>query len=195
VRALCKVQRQASTLFTHKWLFHKQIHFKLAIFQQTTLFKLIFMLQAVFNLNIFTRKIMKKDFSLFIILSTVALSSCQLISPMITNYNGVRRDVAAYINSNLLFSLKDREILVNYAKGQQQILTADRLSPTAQQNLALERAEGRYCASQHISLKKLNLVDHQIFALPEHQANWQHIQNLQMQINLTPENMNCEGKF
>ena len=153
------------------------------------------MLQAVFSLNIFTRKIMKKDFSLFIILSTVALSSCQLISPMITNYNGVRRDVAAYINSNLLFSLKDREILVNYAKGQQQILTADRLSPTAQQNLALERAEGRYCASQHISLKKLNLVDHQIFALPEHQANWQHIQNLQMQINLTPENMNCEGKF
>ena len=61
---------------------------------------------------------------------------------MITNYNGVRRDVAAYINSNQLFSLKDREILVNYAKGQQKILTVDRLSPTAQQNLALERAVG-----------------------------------------------------
>ena len=138
---------------------------------------------------------MKKRVRFFFILSTTALSSCQLISPMITDYNGVRRDVATYINSNLLFSLKDREILVNYAKGQQKILTADRLSPTAQQNLALERAEGRYCASQHISLKKLNLVDHQIFALPEHQANWQHIQNLQMQINLTPENLHCEGKF
>jgi hypothetical protein len=61
--------------------------------------------------------------------------------------------------------------------------------------LALERAEGRYCASQHISLKKLNLVDHQIFTLPEHQANWQHIQDLQMQINLTPENLHCEEKF
>ena len=114
---------------------------------------------------------------------------------MITNYNGVRRDVAAYINSNQLFSLKDWEILVNYAKGQQKILTADHLSPIAQQNLALERAVGRYCASEHISLKKLNLVDHQIFALPEHQANWQHIQNLQTQINLTPENLHCDGKF
>ncbi len=96
---------------------------------------------------------MKKRVCFFFILSTIALSNCQLISPMITDYNGVRRDVATYINSNLLFSLKDREILVNYTKGQQKILTADRLGPTAQQNLALERAEGRYCASQHISLK------------------------------------------
>jgi hypothetical protein len=42
-----------------------------------------------------------------------------------SDYNGVRRHVVSYINANPLFNLKDRELLVNSAKGQQKILTVD----------------------------------------------------------------------
>ncbi|MFV5453217.1 hypothetical protein [Acinetobacter towneri] len=132
-----------------------------------------------------------------IILSSlvVGLSSCALVSPIFVDYNGVRRDVAQFINSKMSYSIADRRVLVAYAKGQQKILTADRLSPEAQQQLAYERAVGRYCASQHISLKKLNQVDAKIFSYPDQQANWQHIQNLQMQIQLNTNNIDCTGKF
>jgi tRNA splicing endonuclease len=72
-----------------------------------------------------------------------------------SDYNGVRRDVVSYINANPLFSLKDRELLVNSAKGQQKILTIDGLCLTEQHKLALDSTEARYCSSQHISLKKI----------------------------------------
>lgn len=70
-----------------------------------------------------------------------------------------------------------------------------KVSLTEQHKLALDSAEARYCSSQHISLKKLNLVDRKIFALPEQQTNWQQIQNLQMQINFSPDMLDCTGKF
>ena len=125
----------------------------------------------------------------------LSLGACQVVGPILVDYNGVRRDVAQYINSKMSYSFADKHVLVAYAKGQQKILTADRLSPEAQQQLAYERAVGRYCASQHISLKKLNQVDAKIFSYPDQQANWQQIQNLQMQIQLDTNNIDCTGKF
>ena len=125
----------------------------------------------------------------------LSLGACQVVGPILVDYNGVRRDVAQYINSKMSYSFADKRVLVAYAKGQQKILTADRLSPEAQQQLAYERAVGRYCASQHISLKKLNQIDAKIFSYPDQQANWQHIQNLQMQIQLDTNNIDCTGKF
>ena len=125
----------------------------------------------------------------------LSLGACQVVGPILVDYNGVRRDVAQYINSKMSYGFADKRVLVAYANGQQKILTADRLSPEAQQQLAYERAVGRYCASQHISLKKLNQVDAKIFSYPDQQANWQHIQNLQMQIQLDTNNIDCTGKF
>ena len=69
------------------------------------------------------------------------------------------------------------------------------VSLTEQHKLALETVEARYCSSQHISLKKLNLVDRKIFALTEQQTNWQQIQNLQMRINFTADTLDCTSKF
>ena len=132
-----------------------------------------------------------------IILSSlvVGLSSCALVSPIFVDYNGVRRDVAQFINSKMSYSIADRHVLVAYAKGQQKILTVHQLNAAAQQQLAYERAVGRYCASQHISLKKLNQVDAKIFAHSDQQANWQQIQNLQMQIQLDTAQIDCTDKF
>ena len=64
------------------------------------------------------------------------MGGCQLISPILTNYNGVRMDVAHYINQSWYFGLKEREILVEYAKAQQQVTAWPRLRTEQQQQLA-----------------------------------------------------------
>ena len=68
-----------------------------------------------------------------IILSSlvVGLSSCALVSPIFVDHNGVRRDVAQFINSKMSYSIADRRVLVAYAKGQQKILTAHQLNGSA----------------------------------------------------------------
>ena len=51
------------------------------------------------------------------------LGACSLISPLVVDYNGVRRDVATAINQNTLLSISSRHVLVAYAKEQQKILS------------------------------------------------------------------------
>ncbi len=90
----------------------------------------------------------------FFILSTTALSSCQLISPMITDYNGVRRDVATYINSNLLFSLKDREILVKLCQRTTKDPDRRSLKPNCTAKLSFRKSRRTLlCKSAHIFKK------------------------------------------
>ncbi|WP_252726006.1 hypothetical protein [Acinetobacter indicus] len=128
-------------------------------------------------------------------LLVATLSGCQLVAPLIVDYNGVRRDVAEFINGHLWFTIPQKRILVEYAKGQQKILTADRLSPEAQQALAQERYEGRYCAAQKIAVSKLDQVDEKIFVYADQQQRWQQIQQLQQTLKLDVQQLNCEHKF
>lgn len=125
----------------------------------------------------------------------LSLSACQLISPLVIDYNGVRRDVATYINNSLFFSIADRKILVEYAKEQQKVLNFDQLNRDQQKQLAHDRAIGRYCAAQQISMKKLNLVDSHIFSLAEHQKNLNDLYAVQSQMNFNMQQENCQGKF
>ncbi len=128
-------------------------------------------------------------------LLVATLSGCQLVAPLMVDYNGVRRDVAEFINGHLWFTIPQKRILVEYAKGQQKILTADRLSPEAQQALAQERYEGRYCAAQKIAVSKLDQVDEKIFVYADQQQRWQQIQQLQQTLKLDVQQLNCEHRF
>ena len=132
---------------------------------------------------------------LSIIALSFSVSACQLISPLITNYNGVRMDVAHYINHNRSFSLKERAILVEYAKAQQQITAWQRLSPEQQMTLAEQRWIGRWCSEQKIAAKKLDLVDAQIFADVSAQQKWRLLQAQQADLKLDVKEINCVGKF
>lgn len=125
----------------------------------------------------------------------LSLSACQLISPLVIDYNGVRRDVATYINNSMFFSIADRKVLVEYAKQQQKVLNFDKLTAEQQKQLAYDRAVGRYCAAQHISMKKLNLVDSQIFSLSEHQKNLDDLYKVQATLNFDMQKENCQAKF
>ncbi|AWL28269.1 hypothetical protein DJ533_06640 [Acinetobacter defluvii] len=125
----------------------------------------------------------------------LSLSACQLISPLVIDYNGVRLDVATYINNSMFFSIADRKVLVEYAKQQQKVLNFDKLTAEQQKQLAYDRAVGRYCAAQRISMKKLNLVDSQIFSLSEHQKNLDDLYKVQATLNFDMQKENCQAKF
>ncbi|WP_122901639.1 hypothetical protein [Acinetobacter sp. B51(2017)] len=134
----------------------------------------------------------------FLILTNVCLillTGCQLISPILTNYNGVRMDVASYINHAWRFSLKEREVLVAYAKQQQKISSWHNLNSAKQHSLAEHRLIGRYCAEQKISAKKLDLIDQQIFSTIELQTKLQAMYARQQHIQLDYSSLNCEAKF
>ncbi|MEW9149991.1 hypothetical protein AB2762_05160 [Acinetobacter indicus] len=80
-------------------------------------------------------------------------------------------------------------------KASRRVLTADRLSPEAQQALAQERYEGRYCAAQKIAVSKLDQVDEKIFVYADQQQRWQQIQQLQQTLKLDVQQLNCEHRF
>ena len=93
------------------------------------------------------------------------------------------------------FSLSDRRVLVYYAKQQQEILNKKTLTPEEQVHLAQKLAEVEYCSSKKVSLKKLNLVNAQIFALDDQQAKLKYYQALQTQQNIDVENIDCSDKY
>ena len=123
------------------------------------------------------------------------LGACSLISPLVVDYNGVRRDVATAINQNTLLSISSRHVLVAYAKEQQKILSSQYQSEDQQNRLAQDRAIGTYCALQKVSAKKLNWVDSKIFVLPEQQEKLKHNQTLQNNIHINSTEIDCTNKF
>ena len=125
----------------------------------------------------------------------ILLTGCQLISPILTNYNGVRMDVAHYINNSWRFGLKERDVLVAYAKEQQKVTTWTRLNDTERHRLAEQRLFGRYCAEQKISAKKLDLIDQKIFANSESQMMLVAMYRLQQKMQLDLNNTDCKDKF
>ena len=60
-----------------------------------------------------------KIFILLIGLSS--LSACQTISPIFVDYNGVRRDVAQWINQQQLMSMQQKRSLAQLSRAQQKI--------------------------------------------------------------------------
>ena len=62
-------------------------------------------------------------------------AGCQVVSPVFVDYNGVRRDVAKWINHQQLLSMQQKRSLVQLSKAQQQLYYIDKIP--VEQKLAL----------------------------------------------------------
>ncbi len=125
----------------------------------------------------------------------VLCSGCQLISPIINNYNGVRMDVAHEINHAWHLSFKQRQILIEYAKQQQKITAWSRLTPAERSELAQARLLGRHCTMQRIRAGSLTWIDTQIFADAQAYAQYMAMQQMQQKMQLDLQKINCTDKF
>ena len=65
-------------------------------------------------------------FKLLILLSSFSLlTACQVVSPIFVDYNGVRMDVAKWINNHQLLTMQQKRSLAQLSKAQQKLGSVD----------------------------------------------------------------------
>lgn len=130
-----------------------------------------------------------KIFILLIGLSS--LSACQIISPIFVDYNGVRRDVAQWINQQQLMSMQQKRSLAQLSRAQQKIEPypeyeqSQRLAVTRENQIAL------HCARLHVTEHKIQQLQQKIYA-GETQTILNRYEQLSPQIKLDPTSIRCD---
>ena len=121
----------------------------------------------------------------------LCLSGCQLISPIFVNYNGVRRDVATWINQQTLLSMQQKRSLAQLSRAQQQLRNFPAKDPQIQLAIAKQNQIALYCANQHVSAKKIKQLQDRDF--DEEQAQiLQQYEQLAPKIKLDSTALQCE---
>ncbi|NWK74585.1 hypothetical protein HYG93_09860 [Acinetobacter sp. SwsAc6] len=101
---------------------------------------------------------------IFILLLSMCLfTGCQIISPIFVDYNGVRRDVAQWINHHSFLSMQQKRSMAQLSRAQQKIVRFADLNTEQQLELARENQIALSCASQRLSQKQIQQLQQQIF--------------------------------
>lgn len=106
-------------------------------------------------------QIMKKALLTISLLTT--LTACQLVSPIFVEYNGVRMDVAKWINQQTLMTMQQKRTLAQLSRAQQKLVKIDQITEHDKVAISKENAIALYCANQHLSPKKIVQLQDQIF--------------------------------
>lgn len=129
---------------------------------------------------------------IFILLIGISsLSACQIISPIFVDYNGVRRDVAQWINQQQLMSMQQKRSLTQLSRAQQKIGRypeydqSQRLAVTRENQIAL------HCARLHVTEHKIRQLQQKIYA-GETQTILNRYEQLSPQIKLDPTSIRCD---
>ena len=96
-------------------------------------------------------------------LSVISLSACQLVSPIFVDYNGVRRDVATWINQQQLLSMQQKRSLVQLSKAQQQLYRLDQMDESQKFQVAKDNAAAMHCANKYLTANKIDQLQNVIF--------------------------------
>ena len=104
---------------------------------------------------------MKKALLTLSLLTT--LIACQLVSPIFVEYNGVRMDVAQWINQQPLMTMQQKRTLAQLSRAQQKLVKIDQITEHDKVAISTQNAIALYCANQHLSPKKIAQLQDQIF--------------------------------
>ncbi|AUC05701.1 hypothetical protein BVG18_01535 [Acinetobacter lwoffii] len=128
---------------------------------------------------------------LILLISLSSLSACQIISPIFVDYNGVRRDVAQWINQQQVMSMQQKRSLTQLSRAQQKIgrypeyEQPQRLAVTRENQIAL------HCARLHVTEHKIQQLQQKIYA-GETQTILNRYEQLSPQIKLDPTSIRCD---
>ena len=104
---------------------------------------------------------------LLILTILATLNACQLISPLFVDYNGVRRDVAKWINQQSLLNMQQKRSLAQLSKAQQKISLIEHITHDEKIIISKENAIAMYCAQLNLSNQKIEQLQTQIFGKVE----------------------------
>ncbi len=106
---------------------------------------------------------MSKHFIVFgLIISS--LSACQIMSPIFVDYNGVRMDVAKWINTQTFLSMQQKRSLAQLSKAQQQLYHINQISDEKKLEIAQQNTTALYCARLHLTEHKISQLQDVIFS-------------------------------
>ena len=120
------------------------------------------------------------------------LMACQSISPIFVDFNGVRRDVAQWINKQPLLSMQQKRSLVQLSKAQQKLYRIDEIEQQQRFDISKENAIAMHCAQQHVSAKKIQQLQAHIFQLQDKDYILTTFEQQFPKIKLAADQIQCE---
>ena len=128
---------------------------------------------------------------LILLISLSSLSACQIISPIFVDYNGVRRDVAQWINQQQLMSMQQKRSLAQLSRAQQKIERYPEYDQTQRLAVTRENQIALHCARLHVTEHKIQQLQQKIYA-GETQTILNRYEQLSPQIKLDLTSIRCD---
>ena len=128
---------------------------------------------------------------LILLISLSSLSACQIISPIFVDYNGVRRDVAQWINQQQLMSMQQKRSLAQLRRAQQKIGRYPEYDQSQRLSVTRENQIELHCARLHVTEHKIRHIQQKIYA-GETQTILNRYEQLSPQIKLDPTSIRCD---
>ncbi len=101
--------------------------------------------------------------SLIPLISVTLLTACQVVSPIFVDYNGVRMDVAQWINQNQHLSMQQKRSMAQLSRAQQQLSHIDNIPEIQKLVIAKENTIAMQCAQRHLTDLQINKLQQHIF--------------------------------
>ncbi len=134
------------------------------------------------------------------IASTVlsGFTACSAISPIFVDYNGVRMDVAKWINHQQLLSIQQllsmqqKRNLAQLSRAQQKLYRIDEITESQKLSIAKENQIALHCARQYLSEKKITQLQEQVFGKDQRQQILNTYTERFPQIKLDTGSITCD---
>ena len=129
-----------------------------------------------------------------ICISLVAVvgTGCQVISPLFVNYNGVRMDVAHWINNQQLLSMQQKCSLAQLSKAQQKLYRIEQIPEDQKLAIAKQNQIALHCAYQHLSEHKIKQLQAMVLGQDKKDAILKKYAQEFPQIKLAASAIQCE---
>ena len=148
-------------------------------------------LSSTMYLDTFLSRIMNPKL-LFVAAILLPLSACQLISPIFVNYNGVRMDVAKWINNQSLLSMQQKRSLAQLSKAQQKLVRINEIPENKKLEISKDNTIAMICARRHLTEYKITQLQNQVFGKDERVSILEQYEQQFPKVKLDAESIICE---
>ncbi|NNH27013.1 hypothetical protein [Acinetobacter terrestris] len=125
-------------------------------------------------------------------LVAIVITGCQVISPLFVDYNGVRMDVARWINNQQLLSMQQKRSLAQLSKAQQKLYRIEQIPENQKLAVAKQNQIALHCAYQHLSEHKIKQLQAMVLGQDKKDAILKKYAQEFPQIKLASSAIQCE---
>ncbi|MFC6166586.1 hypothetical protein [Acinetobacter terrestris] len=125
-------------------------------------------------------------------LVAILITGCQVISPLFVDYNGVRMDVARWINNQQLLSMQQKRSLAQLSKAQQKLYRIEQIPENQKLAVAKQNQIALHCAYQHLSEHKIKQLQAMVLGQDKKDAILKKYAQEFPQIKLAASAIQCE---